>query len=127
MWTSRQRHPRAGGQINRKEEVEAREVQTMSEPTQAEYALAIAERDEAIAERDYILDFLIDLGEALSKSQRIHFQPTATGVEVLSFYSSLAEALQANLLLRDLRAMLSLAPRKGDAALARVTESRLHA
>jgi hypothetical protein len=79
------------------------------EKLERDYARAIAERDEAIAERDFILQFLQDMGADLCKGRALGCRPTADGVEIRSLYPSQAEALAAASRIRELRAMVSLA------------------
>jgi hypothetical protein len=109
----------------------------MPKPTEAAYLQAIRERDEArrerdeaIAERDYLVDFFIDLGEAVSKSRELNYRPTVRGVHLRVLYPTLADAVVANGYVRHLRSMLSIAPRKKDALAkhqARIAGSQLSA
>jgi hypothetical protein len=96
----------------------------MPEPTQAQYMQAIRERDEAIAERDYLLDFFVDLGTAVCQSRELKYRLTGKGVHLRVLYPTLADAMLANAYVRHLRAMLSIAPRKRD-ALAKQHQARI--
>jgi hypothetical protein len=91
---------------------------TLAEYTQAmtELAAANAERDKAVKERvdadeeerDFILKFLQDMGEALGKARLVRLHPTRAGVEIRSLYSSPADALAAASRIRDLVALIAL-------------------
>jgi predicted nuclease with RNAse H fold len=69
-------------------------------------ARARVERDEAIAERDYLLKFLQDMGEALCQGRELGSRPTADGVEVCELYPSRADAVAVFTRIRDLLAMI---------------------
>jgi hypothetical protein len=75
-------------------------------PTRAE---AIAERDEAIAERGVILNFVQDLGDALSKGRLTGFHPTCDGIEIRSLYASQADAAAAAARIHGRTGMAALA------------------
>jgi hypothetical protein len=76
---------------------------------------AIAERDEAVAERDFVLKFFTEMGVALGKGRLLRLLPTSDGVEIRSLYPSHADALAAASRIRELRAMVSLSG-EGDGA-----------
>jgi hypothetical protein len=78
------------------------------------------ERDDAIAERDFILTFLQDLGWAMGASRKVSFHMTLEGVEAHVLYRNLIDAMNAKDHVNRLRGMMALAPRMGDAALGRL-------
>jgi hypothetical protein len=87
------------------------------EPTRAQYEQAIAERDEAVDERDYLLNFMHDMGAALSQGELLGLVPTPRGIELRALYPSDAAALTVANFVRDMRAMFSKANyREPDAA-----------
>jgi len=74
------------------------------------YARAVAERDAAIAERDFILGCVQDIGAALGKGSPFRLHLTADGgAEVRALYDSRADAVAAVIQLGGLRAMVALA------------------
>jgi len=74
-----------------------------------ESAQAIHERDEAVAEWDFILKFLQDIAAAFDKSCGLAFEATAAGVEIRALYPSQADAQAVATHIRTVRAMGSLA------------------
>jgi hypothetical protein len=52
------------------------------------YAQGLAERDEGVAEGDFVLRFLQDIGIALGKGRLIRLHPTSDGLEICSLYRS---------------------------------------
>ena len=89
------------------------------EPTRAEYDAAIRERDQVIAERDFILKCLEAMGAAFRRERRLAFHPTAGGVEIRALYPSQADAEAAAFEMRNLTAMVSLAGIEEAASLVR--------
>jgi len=75
-----------------------------------------AERDEAIAERDYVLKLFTDMGMALGKSVKLTLKVTKHGVEARTLFRTPDDALAAYAACRVVRGMLSFAPRPTDAA-----------
>jgi hypothetical protein len=82
----------------------------------AQLNAAVAARDEAIAERDYILKLFTDMGMALGKSVKLTLKVTKHGVEARVLYRTADDAMAAYAADRVVRAMLSFAPRPTDAA-----------
>lgn len=84
------------------------------EPTRAAYAQAVAERDQAVAERDFILGCVQDIGAAVGKGSPFRLHPTADGgAEIRALYDSRAEAMAAVIQIGGLTRMVALA---GDGA-----------
>ena len=100
-----------------------------SRPTQTEYAQAIAERDEAIAERDFLLNFFEDLGAAFDKSERLAFRETAEGIEIRSLYPSHADAVAVARRIHSLRSLVFFAkgPKSGALTALAAFEARVAA
>jgi hypothetical protein len=79
-------------------------------PTRAGYAQVVAERDLAIADRDFLLNLVMDLGVAARKCQRVSYRRTARGVTISGSYPSSADAITLSVLMGVVRAMVSNAP-----------------
>jgi hypothetical protein len=73
------------------------------------YTRAIAERDAAIAERDFILQFVEETGVVLGKGRLVRVHPTSAGVEICTLYPSQGEASAATARLHGLRGMIAFA------------------
>ena len=73
----------------------------------AAYARAIAERDAAVAERDFILGCVQDIGVALGKGSPFRLYATGDGgAEIRALYDSRAEAMAAVIQIGALPAMV---------------------
>lgn len=77
------------------------------------YARAIAERDQAIAERDFILQFVEETGVVSGKGRLVRVHPTSAGVEICALYLTRAEASAAAARLHGPRGMIALAGGEG--------------
>jgi hypothetical protein len=73
------------------------------------YARVVTERDEAIAERDFILKFVGDIGMALSRGHRTELLPADDGVELRALYDCRADAMAAAMQIGALIGMVNLA------------------